>query len=67
MHLKPKVAVRISLYYHNLLSRSASDHLTASFPLFLIKPCSENILMYSMQHIEDKYSAVIVTFVLKSS
>ena len=53
----------IGLY--GVLSRSASDHLTTSFPLLLVKPCSYNILMYGMQHIEDKYSAVIVTFVLR--
>ena len=41
------------------------DHLADSFPLLLIKPCSDNILMYGMQHIEDKYSTVIVTFVLR--
>ena len=50
---------------YDALSRSASDHLADSFPLLLIKPCSDNILMYGMQHIEDKYSAVIVTFVLR--
>ena len=50
---------------YDALSRSASDHLADSFPLLLIKPCSDNILMYGMEHIEDKYSAVIVTFVLR--
>ena len=51
---------------YDALSRSASDHLAGSFPLLLIKPCSDNILMYGMQqHIEDKYSAVIVTFVFR--
>ena len=35
--------------------------LNSTYP---IKPCSDNILMYGMQHIKDKYSAVIVTFVL---
>ena len=34
----------------------------SAFPLLLIKPSSDNILM---QHIEDKYSAVSVTFVLR--
>ena len=28
-------------------------------------PCSDDMLMYGMQHIEDKYSAVIVTFILR--
>ena len=37
---------------HDVLSRSASDNLAASFPLLLIKRCSDNILMYGMQHIE---------------
>ena len=50
---------------YDALSRSASDHLADSFPLFLIKPCSDNIRMYGMQHIEDNYTAVIVTFVLR--
>ena len=51
----------------DVLSRSASDHLETSFPLLLIKPCSDNNRMYGMQHIEDKYSAVIVTFILTQS
>ena len=50
---------------YDALSRSASDHLEDSFPLLLIKPCSDNIRMYGMQHNEDKYSAVIVTFLLR--
>ena len=50
---------------YDALSRSASDHLADSFPLLLIKPCRNNILMYGMQLIEDKYSVVIVTFVLR--
>ena len=50
---------------NDALSRSASDHLADSFPLLLIQLCSDNILMYGMQHIEDKYSAVIVTYVLR--
>ena len=49
---------------YDALSRSASDNLADIFPLLFIKPCSDNILMYGMQHIEDKYSAVIVTVVL---
>ena len=51
---------------YDALSRSASDHLADSFPLLLIKLCSDDIPMYGMQHIEDTYSVVIVTFVLKS-
>ena len=38
--------------------------MSDNFPLLLIKPCSNNIRMYGMQHIEAKYSAGIVTFVL---
>ena len=49
---------------YDALSSSASDHFADSFPLLLIKPCSDNILVYGMQHIEDKYS-VIVTSVLR--
>ena len=49
---------------YDALSKSASDHLADSFPLLLIKPCSDNIRMYGMQHIEHKYSTVIVTFVI---
>ena len=41
----------IGLY--NVLSKSASDHLTTILPLVLIKPFSDNILMCGMQHIED--------------
>ena len=51
---------------YDALSISANDHMADSFPLLLIKPCGDNVLMYGMQHIEDKYSAVIVIFVLKS-
>ena len=47
------------------LSKSASDHFTTSFPLILIKQCSDNILLYGMQHIEDKYSVVKFYFVLR--
>ena len=50
---------------YDALSRSASDHLAGSFQLLLIKPYSNNILMYGMQHIDDTYSAVIVTCVLR--
>ena len=38
---------------YDILSRCASDHVATSFPLLLIKPCSDIILMYVMQHIED--------------
>ena len=50
---------------NDILSRSASDHLATSFSLLLIKPCCDNIIMYGMQHIDDKHSAIIVTFVLR--
>ena len=52
---------------YDVLSKSTSDHVGTSFPLLLIKPCSDHICMYGMQQIEDKYPAVIVTFVLGSS
>ena len=42
----------IGLY--DVLSKSASEPLATSFLFVLIKPCSENILMYGMQHIEYK-------------
>ena len=37
---------------YDVISRCASDHLAASLPLLLIKPCCDNIIMYGIQHIE---------------
>ena len=36
-----------------------------AFHLLLIKPCNDNILIYGMQHMKDKYSVVSVTFVFR--